>query len=244
MTYEVEVGIDELDVAWTMAIHPHGDQHISEALRREGVWEPFESLVVARLLGTTPESVGPNSVGPPLFVDCGANIGWYSLLAASSGAYVVAAEPMPANAALLRHNVAAAGFDSIEVHECALGAGPGSAELHLSATNQGDHRLHTDDPWDVAKRRTTVRVAVRPLSDCLHGRRPNLVKLDTQGSEVAILMGALDAWQPRVGAADVSIVSEFWPYGLDRCGSSASAFIDLVLPLVGSTHRCFELIEP
>jgi hypothetical protein len=39
------------------------------------------------------------------------------------------------------------------------------------------------------------------------------------------------------------IVLEFWPYGLERAGSTADELLDLVAELVDRTHAVFEIEE-
>ena len=147
-----------------VGVHHNGDRHISESIMMRGDWEPLETAVISRLVNAQ-----------DLVVDAGANLGWYTLLAAASGATVVAFEPMPANAMLLRSNVDRNGFAAlVEIHESALGQAAGEAVLSLSIDNQGDHRLVT-----ASGSRSTVSVKVQSLDDVLDGRRPTLVKLDT-----------------------------------------------------------------
>ena len=84
---------------FVMEVHSSGDRYISDAIRRTGCWEPFETEVFARLLAADVE-----------FFDVGANIGWYSMLAGKrleSRGTVHAFEPVPENVALLAHNAAA-----------------------------------------------------------------------------------------------------------------------------------------
>ena len=75
-------------------IHGAGDLHVSRKIREEGIWEPYETSLLLQLLK-------PGHV----FVDVGANIGYFSLLAASlvgeTGA-VFAFEPDPQNFTLLQ----------------------------------------------------------------------------------------------------------------------------------------------
>ncbi len=234
----VDVCLAELNVSWSMEVHASDDEHISVQIAASGVWEPFETELVARLLQVA------SAAGRPLFVDCGANIGWFTLLAAELGVDVVAFEPTPANAALLRRNVATNGLDGhVAVHECALGAEAGMAELHLSPTNQGDHRLHQGVSWNSEKLRKSIGITVATLDEVLAGRRPAVIKIDTQGSETLILRGGARSWRPRAGVADVALVSEFWPYGLQRCGSSAKELLELLVPLIDTTHACFNIVE-
>ena len=110
------------------------------------------------------------------------------MVAGLLGADVIAAEPMPVNAKLLEFNVKANGLgERVTVARTALGAEAGVAALHLSASNQGDHRLHVGASHDPAKRKTTVVVSLTPLDTLVGHRRPVVIKLDTQGSEVAVL---------------------------------------------------------
>jgi FkbM family methyltransferase len=186
-----------------------------------------------------------------LFADCGANLGWYSVIAAALGADVVACEPLPANAALLRSNVERNGLGGrIEVHEIALGDRAGTAVLRLSADNQGDHRIQPETKPEnaptaptVPSTRPGVEVPITTLDAVLRGRRPDVLKLDTQGSEVAILRGGRAAWAPSPGRPDPAIVVELWPYGLRRAGAHESDLLALLGPLIATTHECFEIRE-
>lgn len=241
---EVRCQVEGMVNGFTLEVHDQGDEFISAALAATGCWEPFETEVVQRVLSQKER---------PLFVDAGANLGWYSVVAGLLGADVIACEPMPANAALLRRNALANRLgDRVTVRETALGDRAGVARLHLSDTNQGDHRLHVGAAHDASKERASVSVPVCTLMSLLGGRRPAMIKLDTQGSEAAILRGSLPCWEPAHGLDDVTIVTEFWPYGLERCGSSSAEFLALVEPLLASlvdgrlndaTHRCFEIVE-
>lgn len=237
----VEGRLPSVDATMRFRVHDGADLHVSASIEHHGVWEPFESDFVRVLINALANETRPT------LVDCGANVGWYSVLGAVLGARVLAFEPMPSNASLLRFNVEANHLaDHVTVFEMALGAVSGTADLHLSETNQGDHRLHCGASMNPAKERRTVRVIVEPLDELLNGDppgRPHLIKIDTQGSEVAILRGAARSWQPTPGLPDVSIVTEFWPYGLTRCGSSAEEFVSTLGPLVDRTHVCIEIQE-
>lgn len=251
---EVRCQVEGIANGFALEVHDHGDEFISTALAASGCWELFETEVVRRVLGSAIVAAAARGSegGRPLFVDGGANLGWYSVVAGLLGADVIACEPMPANAALLRRNVMANELsERVVVHETALGDGAGVAQLHLSGTNQGDHRLHVGAAHDASKERASVPVPVCTLTSLLGGRRPAMIKLDTQGSEVAILRGGLAAWQRGAGSDGVTIVTEFWPYGLERCGSSADEFLAMIAPLLstvvsplgGASHRCFEIVE-
>jgi len=78
-----------------------------------------------------------------IFCDVGANIGIYSLLAArlvGPTGKVIAVEPEPANAALLRKNIALNQYKHVEVIEKAISERPGILELYLS-NYAGSHSI-------------------------------------------------------------------------------------------------------
>ena len=194
------------------AIHQVPDEFVSGDLARSGVWEPFESKVFGRLCQ-------PGS----RVLDLGANIGWYSLLAArqiGASGQVIAFEPDERNANLLRVNMALGDREAcIEIHQAAVGDLEGQLSLYRSDTNLGDHRLFQD-----SEARDSSQVAVTTL-DAFFGERseplPDVVKSDTQGSEARIFRGAAgllaQGWRPVW-------ILEFWPFGLTRSGDDPVTF--------------------
>lgn len=78
-----------------------------------------------------------------LVVDIGANIGTTSLAAVEFGAdRVIALEPELRNFRLLRANVALNGLEErVTTFNVAIGATRGTATLHVSPRNSGDHRV-------------------------------------------------------------------------------------------------------
>jgi FkbM family methyltransferase len=159
-------------------------------------------------------------------VEVGANIGTTTLLLARElrPRRLVAFEPDPLNAALLRCNVVANGLsDVVVVRETAVSDQAGTADLETSPDNHGDHRVRVvggnDGPEALAEsQRRTVSVPVTTLDAALsaEGIDPAelaLVWSDVQGHEAQMLTGA----SGLLGAA-VPVVIEYWPYGLRRAG--------------------------
>ena len=121
------------------------------------------------------------------FVDVGANIGTYALLARSlvgPDGLVVAFEPHPVAAARCRENVALNAITNIEVHEAAVADAPGTAEFldDFDVSN----RIRSDSDGPVATR--TVQMVA--LDDVLGDRPMALGKLDVEGHETAALRGS------------------------------------------------------
>lgn len=197
--------------------HDKPDHFISREIVGNGIWEPFETSVVV-------ERLQPGSV----FVDLGANIGYYSVVAAlASGeaGRVWAFEPEPGNFALLERNIALNGLRNVHAVNAAAASEGGTAELFLSDINQGDHRLYRNEG-----RSASVTVRRHRLDDWFAGRerRVDMVKMDTQGAEARIVEGALALLRENLGR--VSLIVEFWPFGLRGAGDSPERLAQLLQP--------------
>jgi FkbM family methyltransferase len=140
-------------------------------------------------------------------LDLGAHKGYYGAHAIARGARVVISfEPDTANIELLEQAAAAyrrRGADW-RVRPSAVGAERGEAELHLMAGSWA-HSLHPPQTWaqfEVGTRRVPVEAIAHVLEEIgLLGERI-IVKVNTEGEECAIVLGAPpDAW---------SVVSELF----------------------------------
>lgn len=162
-------------------------------LRFQGYEHALTAWLVQRL-----DAAGSDGV----FVDVGANLGWYSLQAArrDSVARVVAIEPELGNHQLLRTNIERNRLGpKVHAIACAAGAGPGLAMLHsYKPSNLGKHSLAVDHG------RGGGWVGVEALDTLLDrlglGDAPiAAIKIDVEGYEPQVLQGAKRALA-RTGA--------------------------------------------
>ncbi|GAC1336888.1 MAG: hypothetical protein NVSMB18_00860 [Acetobacteraceae bacterium] len=140
-------------------------------------------------------------------VDLGANIGFFSMLAASlvgpTGA-VLAVEPNLANVRMLEASRRANGFDQVTIAACALGTRPGILALNTAFSNGMTGPVGS----------ALAEVLAAPIVPCLPlaallapDRRVDVIKIDVEGAEYAALAGSralLARWRPL-------IASEFSP---------------------------------
>ena len=119
-----------------------------------------------------------------LFVDVGANIGSYTVLASAvCGAETIAVEPDPITMGWLKKNIAANGIgDAVTTVEAVVGREEGEVNftVGLDTVNQVAGAGHAN----------TRKVRVVRLDDLLRGRSPAFIKLDVEGYEAEVIGGA------------------------------------------------------
>jgi len=133
-------------------------------------------------------------------LDLGAHKGYYGAYALARGARIVISfEPDTANLDLLEHaaeTYRARGADW-RVRRSAVGAQQGEAELHLMAGSWA-HSLHPPDTWaqyEVGTRRVPVEAIADVLEEIRSLGDRIVVKVNTEGEECAIVLGAQpEAW--------------------------------------------------
>lgn len=202
---------------------------VGAELYRHGVIEP---PVTALLL----DRLRPGMV----FIDVGAHYGYFTLIASRlvrPNGTVVAFEPGRAAACLLRKNVAH--LDCVVVEEAAVQAEKGTGEL----TDFGSRHSALNTMLSAARVPARERRRLRPYVyqvptvsldeyTAVHEIRPDIVKLDAEGAELAILIGM----QGLLRTVRPLVVLETGDYD-GMVSPATSASIDL---LEGAGYRCFE----
>ena len=124
--------------------------------------------------------------------DVGANVGVYTLYAASRGVKVYAFEPEAENYALLCRNIATNGFDA-DAYCVAISSKSGLDKLHLSTREVGRscHSFAAAVGPDLRERKGPTQGAVGVRIDDLTLPPPNHIKVDVDGLEWEVIRGAL-----------------------------------------------------
>lgn len=120
--------------------------------------------------------------------DIGANIGIFSIVgAATTTARITGFEPTPALAENFRDIVQRNDL-SCTVEELALGEAPGTATLYLSSVTDSSNSMRSGFRPAMG----AVEVTVERVDDYVArtGRVPGLLKIDTETTEPAVLIGA------------------------------------------------------
>ena len=154
------------------------------------------------------------------FCDVGANMGVFTLFAAKlvgAAGRVVAFEPIPDNAQVLRTNIALNGRTNVLLLEKAIAEKSGRAEIHLSSLC-GCHSLlaRPDAPAGRSLFVETIRL------DEIEGlERMDLLKIDAEGAEVSVLR-SLGARRPS------QIILEYNAERLRAAGCTGAQFLDVL----------------
>ncbi len=174
-------------------------------------------------------------------VDVGAGIGAYTqLLSGLVGreGRVYAFEPSPVNFQRLERSVA--GQDNVTAVQAAVGERTGATSLFLSDELNVDHRT-----YDTGEGRSRIGIPAFRLDDYFPpGTRIDFMKIDVQGYELSVLMGAERIVREN---SEIKLLVEFWPHGLAQAGVKPAALLGylrsrgLSFGVVGNTSKeCFE----
>lgn len=168
------------------------DDVMRPATKNSGIWEPAETRVLESL-------VRPGC----RFLDVGAHVGYFSMVAHASapGVVVDAVEPSPSTASLLRLNLFANRING-RVWELGLGDKRDTLGFTEADHNPGDGRVHSD--MAVAN----VVVPVLTADELFPDSSFHVVKIDVQGFEDEVLEGMQGVIRR---SKELKILVEFFP---------------------------------
>lgn len=158
---------------------PFGFTMIAPDSIHEGRFEPEETALILEHLPRT-----------DLFVDIGANVGFFTCLAATHGVKVVAVEPLHDNLQCLLDNVLQNHLDAVEVFPMGVSSEPGVRRLYGAATGASLVSGWSNTPESYGR-----SIAVSTLDNLLRGRFDGariFVKIDIEGAELFALRGAAE----------------------------------------------------
>ncbi|WP_338636575.1 FkbM family methyltransferase [Spirobacillus cienkowskii] len=185
---------------------------VSKYILKHGNYDPFASNFVKQFIKSH-----------STVIDIGANIGYWSNLLASfdSTIKVLAFEPEPFNFKLLQENTKLnANCNRVQLISKALSNSKGNFNLYLSDNNAGDHRL-----YDSLENRNFVSVETVVGDDEINVNNISFIKIDVQGFEYKVLSGMKNLISKN---NDLSILSEFWPYGMKMAGDDPVEFLKMM----------------
>ena len=161
-----------------------------------GLWEPkLTQLILSR-----PENDG-------IFLDIGANIGYFSMAAAARFKKVIAIEASPDIAALLKRNVERNQLTNIDIKNIAIGNAEGKIFVNLAAEHNVGQTAISQDRKSGSKEIQMTTIDRLLGADELGNIR--FIKMDVEGAEFSIfenLLTFVNALHP-----ELEIVAEISP---------------------------------
>lgn len=191
------------------------DQGVALTIKMKGHYEPETEDVLRQHLrpGDT-------------FVDLGAHIGYFTLLAAQlvgTGGKVYAFEPNPGTHQLLQHNITQNALDEIvTVVPSAVSNAEGFVRFHTATTDTVSARIGTDNDAHTH----LVEVPTTSLDAFFATHAPGtlrLIKMDVEGAEIPALAGMQTILQRHPA---VQLIIEFNLPHLHEQGYSPASFMD------------------
>lgn len=154
-------------------------------------------------------------------LDIGANIGFYTLqlsqLVGSSG-QVHAFEPDPQNFKYLHQTTR--NISNIRLNKIAISNNCQPVRLYFSDQLNVDHQT-----YDIGQNRPSTSVNAINLDHYLQSQSIDFIKIDIQGYEHQALLGAKKVLTSN---HPLTILSEFYPFGLIKTGSSPEKYINFL----------------
>lgn len=160
------------------------------------------------------------------FVDIGAYIGYYSILARNivgEKGKVIAFEPNPESYKILKKNFEINGYKNCIAENIAIADEEGLAKLFFGKYTGDSSSLFLAEEVD-ERRSFNVKTMTFDKYSELHGVAPDCIKIDAEGAEYKILKGmqkTIDAYHPK-------LLIEIHSRHLEKQGMSIRALFDFL----------------
>jgi FkbM family methyltransferase len=187
-----------------VSVTPFGFRFGGHPAMEDGSYELSEAGVIAGFCS-------PGTV----FVDVGANYGYFSCLARQAGAHVIAIEPVQSNLEILYRNFVVNDWNDIEVLPLGLAAKPGISTIYGAGT-----AASMVQRWSGASETWKSPIALSTLDIVLSDRfagEPLFIKIDVEGVELQVLQGSVKtlARNPAPAWLVEIVLTEHHPAGLN-----------------------------
>lgn len=149
-------------------------------------------------------------------LDIGANIGFYAKILSEIvgvNGKVYCYEPDTTNFSHLKNYCS--GLKNVELNNLAVSSKTETIKIYTSKELNVDHRTYKPEEFD-----KEIEIKAVSIDDHVKGK-VDFIKMDIQGFEMSAIKGMERtlAENPKV-----KMISEFWPYGLKKAGSSVTEY--------------------
>jgi FkbM family methyltransferase len=215
---------------------------VSAAVQRERHWDRLGSRLLVAVLDVLGGRGGPAAAGS--VVDFGANLGWFSLLAAARGARVVAIEALADNVRAMRMSLRenAAVAPRVRLVHAALVAGH-ERDVCLDGVSRPQRNVGNAMLVDGGREGCRTRVAATRLDDVIGGGEAvAFMKADCEGCEAAALHGGRALLSGD--GAPCAIYAEWFPRVIRSVDAEGAAHLDGIGALLtGAGYEVFDALQ-
>ena len=167
-------------------------------------------------------------------MDIGANIGFYATILSDivgEKGVVHCFEPDSKNFEHLKKTTT--DFKNIKINNKAVGPKTEKLKIYTSKNLNVDHRTYKPEEYD-----KEIEIDAVSIDDHLASNpKVDLIKMDIQGFEMQAIQGMQTILDKN---KDIKLISEFWPYGLKKAGSSLTEYFNF---LQSKGFTCYLLEE-
>jgi len=163
-------------------------------------------------------------------IDIGANIGYYAAMLSNcvgENGIVHCFEPDATNfnhlEKVTKH------YKNIVINNKAVGSQTEKIKIYTSKELNVDHRTYQPEEYD-----KVIEIDAVSIDDYLLGAKPagarkvDFIKIDIQGFEMQAIKGMTNTLSNN---QNIKVISEFWPYGLSKAGSSVTEYYNFLRSL-------------
>lgn len=160
--------------------------------------------------------IKPNDV----VLDIGANIGFYSEILSDivgNKGEVHCFEPDVTNFNYLKKRCTT--LSNVKINNKAVAEKTEVIKIYTSKKLNVDHRTYKPDDYD-----EEINIDAISIDEYLNGKTVNFIKIDIQGFEMSAMKGMMNTLQ----SPNITILSEFWPYGMNKAGTTILEYYQLL----------------
>jgi FkbM family methyltransferase len=172
-----------------------------------------------------------------VFVDCGAHVGYFTVLGAELGAKVYSFEAERENYKQLTRNIKGNEYQNVKYYHKAVGDENKWMDLFVCLDNDGGNAFWNvgEHEFNMLSKQTPTKQKVKMLTlDSVIEDAVSLIKIDVEGCELKVLQGA----ERLLGLFHPAVIMEINDFALSKMGDSKEKIMDFMKNL---GYACYDM---